>query len=550
MFDIFRSKKSKPFSVLFLHKPLSGFQSFFLALLFAFFIHFFEETMFLHPQSYILTLVLDRGGVNLVTGLVTTMTSFFLLVGFFWISLRIDRRYRPVFAMIFAIPALVEFSYWKAFHRPFSVIDMQTAMMSPLQLWNAATGIFFNRLALIPITANLLFLFLPGKLPGPRRRFLLLGMVACIGINYVFSMNRLVTNWGVSLPRFYQTTLEWAVSGFQQIKREEVPFASGEKPTNNIILIIDESIRSDHLSLNDYQRPTTPYLELLAGSGNLLHNWGVAASGATCSPLSNALLITGVQISPQSTENPSILTQQYPTIFQYAYAAGYQTYYLDGQTDYLWNGLNAQDLKFVTGWLNTRQFGNDLEVDQRAAEWIHAQVIRSTGNFIVLNKKGVHFLYEDSYPKDQAIWEPIPTNYRTQPERVKNAYDNGIHYNVDSFFKKLLPNGEEDLENAIYLYTSDHGQTLFEGGIDWLHCNYTIQEASVPLLILGKLPHEVDTAYPAGHSNLFATLLDLMNIPDEARLHAYAPSLLRARAADRSDRYYYSGDGQKMNFDP
>ena len=68
------------------------------------------------------------------------------------------------------------------------------------------------------------------------------------------------------------------------------------------MLIIDESIRPDHLSLNGYKRATTPYLEELARQPGLVHNWGAAASGATCSQLSNALMITGVTPQPEDDD--------------------------------------------------------------------------------------------------------------------------------------------------------------------------------------------------------------------------------------------------------
>ena len=182
----------------------------------------------------------------------------------------------------------------------------------------------------------------------------------------------------------------------------------------------------------------------------------------------------------------------------------YHTYYLDAQTDYLWNGLSAADLATLDGWLTVREFGADEERDLRAADWIRERVRSTSGNFIVLNKKGVHFLYEQSYPPGQEIWSPIPTDYHTQPELVRNAYDNGIRYNVDEFFAHLLPDpADASLQNTVYVYTSDHGQTLFEGGVSWLHCNYTKVEATVPLLILGRLPGSPDMQTAASHEQSF-----------------------------------------------
>ncbi|MCC6147657.1 MAG: sulfatase-like hydrolase/transferase [Anaerolineaceae bacterium] len=522
---------------------------FLLALGFAVLIYIFEETVFLHPQSFFLTIVQDRGTANCLAGYLTTFLSFCFLAGFFWLSLRVRRRFRLIFLLIFALAVLVEFGYWKAFHRPFSSIDLQTAMASPPGLWRDALGLFFNPLAALPIAAYAVFLFLPGQMQGPRPLWIAAGLAACLAGNAALHLNGLTTNWGVSLPQFYKTVFEWALSDAQPGQRESLPEIAVPAPGNNIILIIDESIRSDHLSLNGYERPTTPFLEALAERSGLVYNWGEAASGGTCSPISNALIISGVRPSHENKNSAAANAQRLPTIFHYAHAMGYKTFYIDGQTDYLWNGLTANDLAVVDEWLNTRQFGSDEQVDLRAAEWMRAQVSETTGSFIVLNKKGVHFLYETSYPPEEAVWGPVPTDYREQPELVRNVYDNGVLYNVDVFFERLLADGDALLENTVIIYTSDHGETLFEDGVDWLHCNYTHMEAAVPLLVIGRLAQPPDTSYPASHGNLLPTALDLMGVPESAFASQYAPSLLRAAQQDATRRMYFSGDGSVMDFD-
>src|SRR5574339_998571 len=130
-------------------------------------------------------------------------------------------------------------------------------------------------------------------------------------------------------------------------KRESVPYQPSGKPSNNIVLIIDESIRGDHLSINGYTRETTPFLSLLEASEDSFYNWGLAAAGATCSYPSNTLILTGVRPGTYEFDR----TVRYPTVFQYARAMGYETYYMDAQTSSLWNGLTDQDISFVDRWL-------------------------------------------------------------------------------------------------------------------------------------------------------------------------------------------------------
>ncbi len=107
-------------------------------------------------------------------------------------------------------------------------------------------------------------------------------------------------------------------------RRDVVQYQSSTRPANNVVLIIDESLRGDHLSINGYARPTTPYLEELARHG-VLYNWGEAASGATNTWQSNPLILTGLTTLPDRDGQ----IHRMPTIYQYAKAMGYTTFYLD-----------------------------------------------------------------------------------------------------------------------------------------------------------------------------------------------------------------------------
>jgi len=141
-------------------------------------------------------------------------------------------------------------------------------------------------------------------------------------------------------------------------------------------------------------------------------------------------------------------------------------------------------------------------------------------------------------------------------DELINSYDNSIRYNVDNFFKYLINADPTILDNTIILYTSDHGQTLLDNGETWIQCYVSKTEAMVPIFMITRNNYSVDTEFKASHFNLFATLLDLMNFPEAERRYHYAKSLLKARASESQDRYYYGGKprgkgsvSQLINFD-
>ena len=521
---------------------------FLIALVFTLLLYAWEEYLFGFPQIGYLRFQVFNNIENLTLGLLSTAYTFIICCLFVQVSLAAGKPFKLLSGFLFSVAMIVQYGYWQGLHRLANPIDFRTAIKSPFDLWLTSAELFFNWLSLLPIALYLILLVLAPKRANHSARNFGLIIVIMIGVNTLnfYTDPDSKRNTGISLTHFFQT-LNSAILMEHTIKpRATVPLISQSKPQNNLVLIVDESIRSDHLSVNDYERSTTPYLKALAGQG-YIHNWGTAVSGATCSFISNPLIITGLPVMPDNQPNPD----EYPTLFQYAKAMGYQTHYLDAQSNYLWNGLYVGDLADVDHWVNTETLGNDIENDFRAADHIHQLVTSSVGNFVVLNKRGVHFLYEDSYPPEQTIWEPTPPNftYRAYPELVANAYDNGIRYNVNTFFERLFPDVEAGLEQTIYLYTADHGETLFEGGSSALHCFFSKLEASVPLLLIGRLDLAVDTTYKASHSNIVPTLLDLMAVPADQYAYPYRPSLLTAQGSDSVDRFFLDGALAAINFD-
>jgi arylsulfatase A-like enzyme len=123
---------------------------------------------------------------------------------------------------------------------------------------------------------------------------------------------------------------------------------------------------------------------------------------------------------------------------------------------------------------------------------------------------------------------------------LTNTYDNAIRYNLDGFFRALL-RADGSLPGTTVLYTSDHGEVLSGEGSEPLSRNLAWGIAAVPLFMVGDQRPAVDTGYHAGHHNIFATLLDLMAVPEASRTGSPARSLLTARATDRDARIVLGG---------
>jgi glucan phosphoethanolaminetransferase (alkaline phosphatase superfamily) len=501
---------------------------------------FIEEYRFSFPFSLMVRTIrtVDLPLHLLGLTIAAVIISCALIVAFFWLAFISRPAYRFIYFAVFTTAILTQYNYHSVAGRFMTVTDFQSGISSPIEYWVDAAALFFEWRGNAPIFIFLVLLLLLWgwqKQGGKAALTLTAAIIILNSAVYYAGMSRTPA---LSVPAFWRTIM---VAGLERtaanvVRREAVNYQAQSRPANNIVLIIDESVRGDHLSINSYGRDTTPYLRELANAG-LVANWGIAAAAATCSINSNETIIMGLSTLPDTGIN----TLTNPTIFQYAQAMGYVTHYIDVQANILWNGMTAYDLTAVDHWVRRRDIGSGYDVDFRAADYIVDVTSQSVGHFIVVNKYGVHFQYNAIYPPEQAVWMPVPLlNQQGDPGEIVNSYDNAILYNVDTFFRRLLPN-PTNLNETVFLYTSDHGQTLMQEGETWPHCGGTRNEAIVPMLLISQTPYDVDVAYWASHFNIFATLLDLMDVPDAARQHDYPLSLLQATRADSTNRFFLGG---------
>jgi glucan phosphoethanolaminetransferase (alkaline phosphatase superfamily) len=487
------------------------------------------------------------------------LSSFLLSVFFVLTALISPYRYRIVYFSLFCLGVWAEYGYQEAFNRFTNSEDAANALFA------ADSRIMFNTVSYyieyFSITPCFAFALLLIFVKPIREKGLKNFLAVILIFSGFFSLTAYVSTStfpSVSFNAFYRTVIgfpiKWFVGSLNQsalivfynTPRQKVEFQSQSEPKNNIVFIVDESVRGDHLSLNGYERQTTPFLEQLNQKG-LIVNWGPSVSGTTCSINSNNLLLTGVSELPDIEGH----IYQYPTVFQYAKAMGYKTFYFDGQLSYRWLGKST-DVKDFDQWITPPDLQQDNwhEIDAAIARRVKAIVGGSTGNFIWINKFGAHAPYYPSYPESETKWMPVRQRndkyalFRTGggQEELTNDYDNAVLYNTQSFFTNLLDDGLA--ENTFYVYTSDHGQNLGETGKTLSHCSNGKNEANVPLFIVAdssSLP-DVDTGYKASHSNIFPTILDLMNYPENERRQKYALSLLKTKAADSKPRFYFEGN--------
>ncbi|MDD0971485.1 MULTISPECIES: sulfatase-like hydrolase/transferase [Pseudomonas] len=314
--------------------------------------------------------------------------------------------------------------------------------------------------------------------------------------------------------------------------RESVTLArNGPAVGHDIVLIIDESISGNYLDIN---APFGVHSNLKqARPGVEIFNYGYAASIANCSADTNITLRYGGTRADYMRINSTL-----PSIWQYAKKAGMRTVYIDAQRTggNLQNLMNDAEKKDIDEFVQFDQT-SVRDRDMAAAAKLIELLNDDKPELVLINKVGAHFPVHDKYPDAFMAYRPtLPrgqftevadtgerTGFNGQPDDwvlYRNAYKNTVLWNVGEFFSRVF--AQANLNNALLIYTSDHGQDLHERGNPGLntHCggDPVEEEGLVPLVVIqGDQLHTLDWSAQlaankdrSSHYNIFPTLLQLM----------------------------------------
>jgi len=335
-------------------------------------------------------------------------------------------------------------------------------------------------------------------------------------------------------------SLAYAGLANETVQREKVTEKQVTPPmVDNIIMIVDESVRSDYLDINSGNGIRTHLTDQL----NRVVNFGRTSSAASCSHYSNAVLRYGGTFKGLPGD-----VLRNPSVWAYAKNAGLSTYFIEGQQYLIKEHDEYIDTTNIDRVISRRELldpsKNEYRTDINSIEVIRKLISQPGKKFIYLVKQGSHFPYEGNYPRDYRPYKPFmsqesissPQNQVTEDKlRVENSYKNVLSWGVGEFFKEFM---KLDLRNTVVLYTSDHGQKLYNegGGSFFTHCNTTNvdpHEGLVPLVVISDSLSMTAIFNEAGrlnynrasHLNIYPTVLKLLGYDDNFITEKYGNTL-------------------------
>ncbi|CAG0971772.1 lipid A ethanolaminephosphotransferase [Rhodocyclaceae bacterium] len=295
-----------------------------------------------------------------------------------------------------------------------------------------------------------------------------------------------------------------------------------------ILLVIGETARADRLSINGYERDTTPRLKE-ANAVSLTNFWSCGTSTALSVPC---------MFSPQGMArfDPKKAGGE-ENLLDVLQRAGVNVLWLDNNSDSKGTALRVPYQSYKTPDINTvcdsecRDEGMLVPLQDYIDSHPKGDIV------IILHQMGNHGpAYFKRYPPEFEKFTPACRSKdlsQCTREEIGNAYDNALLY-TDHFLGKaidLLKRNDKTFETALF-YLSDHGESLGEGGV-YLHglprAVAPDSQLHVPAILwFGSGYDELDL--PAllrkrhqrfTHDHLFHTLLGFL----EVRTAFYKPEL-------------------------
>lgn len=368
-----------------------------------------------------------------------------------------------------------------------------------------------------------------------------------------WSSRRLAVPAGGRSRRLVLSSTGPAPIAWAEIYDDLSPRAATAKRPNLVFVIID-TVRADHLSTYGYRRQTSPNLSQLASRALLFRN---SYSASTWTLPSTASLLTGLYPDQHGVRRlPDVLPPEANTLAEKLQALGYRTAaFTDGGfVDPQWGfaqGFDRYDSTRGQAWSPK----DVRRVVEPAAKWLEERSAEAktggTAPFFLfvhtyeahqpyLNREGLAdpFLPPGPKPKNEAYWIHFPARLEG-PElaRVVALYDGEIR-RADRYLARLWRalGRKEFASRTAILVTSDHGEELMEHG-NLEHGMGKLYDENIKVPLILKLPDGTrgTVASPVSGVDVVPTFLDLAGAP-KADLGALPGRSLLPLAADPQAR--------------
>lgn len=331
------------------------------------------------------------------------------------------------------------------------------------------------------------------------------------------------------------------------------------QPPRNIIFVMVDATRTDHLSAYGYGRPTTPNLDTWMAREGV--RFTEATSPAAWTFPANAAIMTGRSPSSLGVNwNVTKLPKDVPTLAEHLQAAGYYTAGFNSAAFVQANrgfgqGFDLYNDRMARGH-PTSYRGIAGELNSLALTWLRqSSVPGQQPLFLFLYYFDPHTWYNPPAPYN-TLFDPnydgllTPKKYRDGQDSVAGKltltdrdlehllalYDGEIAY-WDNYVGEMLAGLDEQglLEDSLVVVSADHGD-MFGEHEKWTHGNSVYNEVlKVPLLMRypGVITPGLVVNTPVQNMDVMPTILDWAGLPIPPELQAVSLRSLAQGATEQ-----------------
>ncbi len=312
----------------------------------------------------------------------------------------------------------------------------------------------------------------------------------------------------------------------------------------NVLILLVDAMRPDHLGCYGYARPTSPTIDGLAKRGVLFADATSPSSYTRASvPSILASVHPGAHGVFSQGEQVETLSDEFTTLAEALKARGYATaaFVPNPSLHHAFNfdqGFDLYDDDFQIGaGADYEAYETARKINDRTLRWLRST--RGKPYFAYLHYRDVHGPYVPPPPYDRMFapaggGRPLTrAEYLAQPIDLRRPrrfqdldsyvalYDGEIRYTDDQLARFLETLSKEGfLDNTVIFVTADHGESFVEHGM-WTHGTDLYQELThVPLLLV--LPDGKDAGrrvqLPVETIDIYPTILSLLGSDIPAQL--------------------------------
>ncbi len=289
-----------------------------------------------------------------------------------------------------------------------------------------------------------------------------------------------------------------------------------EKRNYNVVVIVIDALRADHLPPYGYKKMTAPFITELSKKSIVFHHAFAASSWtapATASiftslyPFQHGVLMGLLAIRKAKSIDPNVTVNRIPskikTMPEVMKSFSYKTF---GIAD----NLNISVLEgFDQGFdkFETKSYIGAEKIYENLLKW--KSKIKNSGKYFLY----IHFMDPHAPYHGRA---PLYQKKEKFEDDIKSRYDSEIYF-ADKYIEKLYKEFGWD-KNTLLIITSDHGEGLWDHG--WMDHGHSLyyEEVHVPLIVhYPEVKKRKNIYTPVSTIDILPTIRDILGYSESKK---------------------------------